>query len=155
MDTYFETAPPRRVAPSDDRGTWLPARLAGAALCLGVALIHVIDQGGFPGSKDPGYIAAGYYLLELAAVVAAVVLVRRSARNGWLLALAVAAGPLLGFVLTRGPGLPSATEDRGNWSEPIGVASLVVEAVLLLLCLYARAPRPAGSRDQAPAATRT
>lgn len=28
-------------------------RLAGAVLCLAVAVIHVIDQGGFPGSKTP------------------------------------------------------------------------------------------------------
>jgi hypothetical protein len=137
MDTYFDTAPsPLRVDPAARFAWTLPARLAGAALCLGVAAIHVVDQGGFPGSKSPGYIGVGYYLLELAAVVAAVVLARRSARTGWVLSMAVAAAPLLGYVLTRGPGLPSATDDRGNWTEPVGLISLAVEALLLALSAY-------------------
>ena len=59
----------------------------------------------------------------------------RNRLGTWLVAAAVGAGPVLGYVLTRGPGLPDATDDRGNWGEPLGVASLVVEAILILLAL--------------------
>jgi hypothetical protein len=45
----------------------------------------------------------------------------------------VAAGPILGYVLSRGPGLPNYGDDIGNWTEPLGVLSLVVEGVLLIL----------------------
>ncbi len=38
-------------------------------------------------------------------------------------------------MLSRGPGLPSYTDDKGNWTEAIGVLSLVVEGVLLMLVL--------------------
>jgi len=115
----------------------LPARLSGVALCLAVAVIHIKDQGGFPGGKEPTYVGFGYYLLEIGAVVAAVLLLSAAYRKGWILSLGVAAGPLIGYVLSRGPGMPLYTDDRGNWSEPIGVLSLVVEGGLLLLAVAA------------------
>lgn len=124
----------------------LPARLAGVALSLGVAVIHVMDQGGFPGDKEPRYVGIGYYLIELAALAVAVLLLlpgsgRELLRTGWVLAVGVAIGPLLGYVLSRGPGLPDYTDDKGVWFEPIGVISLVLEAVLALLALSALAGR--------------
>lgn len=109
------------------------ARISGALLCVAVSVIHVIDQGGFPGSKTPGYVGAGYYVLEVVGVVAAALLLTGRVRPGWLLAVGVAAGPMIGFILSRGPGLPYYTDDIGNWVEPLGVISLVVEAVLLVL----------------------
>ncbi|MEP6462123.1 MAG: hypothetical protein ABJC62_01615 [Frankiaceae bacterium] len=115
-------------------------RLLGAALALAIAYIHIKDQGGFPGNKAPRYVGMGYYLLELAALAVAVALlagVGRHTVQAWLVAVGVAAGPLIGYTLSRGPGLPGYTDDRGNWSEPIGVASVVVEALLLLLAAAA------------------
>jgi hypothetical protein len=107
----------------------------GALLALGIAYIHVVDQGGFPGDKSPTYIAIGYYLLEATGLFTAVALVatRTHLRNVWALAFGVALGPLLGFVVSRGPGLPLYTEDRGNWTEPLGVVSVIVEGALLIL----------------------
>jgi len=125
----------------------LPARLAAAGLCIAVALIHIKDQGGFPGNKQPTYVGIGYYLLELAAIAAAFLLVSKVSRKGWWLAIAVALGPLVGYVLSRGPGLPLYMDDRGNWTETIGLVSLVVEGVLLLLSLAAA--RRAASLDRA------
>lgn len=74
-----------------------------------------------------------YYALEAAGVVAAALLLTRHPRSGWLLALGVAVGPIVGYVLSRGPGLPNYTDDVGNWTEPLGVVSLIVEGVLFLL----------------------
>src|SRR5919202_3240860 len=95
----------------------VPARLTGAALAIAVALVHVIDQGGFPGDKDPAYVGKGYYLLELAGVLvaAALVLARtvRLARPAWWGAALVALGPLAGYIASRGPGLPDYTDDKG------------------------------------------
>jgi hypothetical protein len=111
----------------------LVVRVVGLVGCLAVAAIHVIDQGGLPGSKGPDYVQILYYLLEVACLVAAALLLDRFARLGWFLSLGVAAGPILGYVLSRGPGLPDYTDDIGNWAEPLGVISLVVEGILLIL----------------------
>ena len=111
---------------------WGP-RLAAAALCLAVAAIHVIDQGGFPGSKTPAYVADLYYVLEIAGVMAAAALIAGAGRGGWFLSIGVAAGPFLGYVLSRGPGLPGYTDDVGNWTEPLGLVSLFAEAALFVL----------------------
>jgi hypothetical protein len=114
--------------------TGLPVRLLGAALALGIAWIHVVDQGGFPGDKTPHYVGVGYYLLELTGLLVALALVAGIGRvRTWLLAAGVAFGPIVGYVLSRGPGLPGYTDDRGNWTEPIGVWSLVLEGALLVL----------------------
>jgi hypothetical protein len=124
------------------------SRLLGAALALGVAYIHVKDQGGIPGDKGPGYIAIGYWMLEIVGVFAAVALLmgsRRHVSKAWFLAIGVAAGPIVGYVLSRGPGLPNYTDDKGVWSEQLGVISLVVEGALLLIAatMWARSRREA------------
>ncbi|WP_063770073.1 hypothetical protein [Streptacidiphilus melanogenes] len=122
----------------NDRSTaqsWV--RAWAAVLCLAVAWIHVQDQGGFPGSKTPDYVGVGYYLLEAAGILSAVVLASRSDLGEralvWLTAAGVALGPLLGYVLSRGPGLPGYDDDRGNWTEPLGLVSIAVEVLLLVL----------------------
>ncbi|WP_236654813.1 hypothetical protein [Streptacidiphilus anmyonensis] len=122
----------------NDRSTaqsWV--RAWTAVLCLAVAWIHVQDQGGFPGDKTPGYVGVGYYLLEAAGILSAVVLASRSDLGEralvWVTAAGVAIGPLLGYVLSRGPGLPDYDDDRGNWTEPLGLVSIAVEVLLLVL----------------------
>ncbi|GAA3071967.1 hypothetical protein [Streptomyces glomeratus] len=112
--------------------TWL-ARWAAALLCLAVAAIHVVDQGGITATRGPHYIGVAYHVLEIAAVVAAVLLLLDLVRPGSLLAVGVAVGPLLGYILSRGPGLPDYREDVGNWTETLGLVSLAVEGALLLL----------------------
>ena len=118
------------------------ARLVAAALAVAVAWIHIQDQGGFPGDKMPRYVGYGYYLLEGAALLVAVSLLalapnKRAVSIVWASAVGVAAGPLLGYVLSRGAGLPDYTDDIGNWTEPLGMTSLAVETALLALSVAA------------------
>lgn len=133
------TAPPR--AQRATIALALPARLTGAALALAVTLVHVVDQGGFPGDKGPAYVGLGYYLLELAGLVVAVGLVLarrvRPARAAWGAAALVALGPLAGYVASRGPGLPDYADDKGAWIEPLGLVGIAVELLLLVLALAA------------------
>lgn len=111
-------------------------RPIGALLAISVAIIHVVDQGGIPGSKDPSYIGYLYWILEIAAVICAVLLLIPAVSGaGWVLALGVAAGPIVAYVLSRSTGLPNYTDDKGNWGETIGVISLIVEGLLLLFAI--------------------
>lgn len=127
----------------------LDGRLATAGLCLAVAMIHVTDQGGFKEMADPTWLGVGYRALEIGGVVVAL-LVLGDVLAPSLTALAilgVGAGPLVGFVLTRTVGLPQDSGDKGNWSEPLGIMSLVVETTLILVALT----RLAGSTEPAAA----
>ncbi|HEY3894900.1 MAG TPA: hypothetical protein VGL88_05975 [Pseudonocardiaceae bacterium] len=127
------------VATSRKVIAWI-VQLIGAVGCLAVTVIHVMDQGGLPGSKTPEYVQIGYYVLEIAGILAAMLLLLNWAKTGWFLSLGVAAGPIIGYVLSRGPGLPDYTDDIGNWTEPLGVISLVLEGVLFIMgmsCLLA------------------
>jgi hypothetical protein len=125
--------PQAATGPGLAGGSSLVARLGGVVGCLAVVAIHVIDQGGVPGTKGPEYVQFMYYALEAAGVVSAALLLTNQARLGWLLSLGVAAGPIVGYVLSRGPGLPDYTDDIGNWTEPLGVTSLLVEGILLII----------------------
>ena len=49
-------------------------------------------------------------------------------RLDFLAAAGLSAAVFAGFVVNRTIGMPSATEDIGNWMEPLGLLSLVVEA---------------------------
>ncbi len=41
----------------------------------------------------------------------------------------------MGYVLSRGPGLPDYTDDRGNWGEPLGVVNLIVAGLLAFVAV--------------------
>ncbi|MEU8694157.1 hypothetical protein [Streptomyces sp. NPDC048665] len=111
------------------------AAIGAALLCAAVALIHVKDQGGFPGDKTPGYVGIGYYLLEAVGVLVAAALLVRPSRPAWFAAAGIGLGPLAGFVLSRGPGLPEYSDDVGNWTEPLALLSVGVEAALVALAI--------------------
>jgi hypothetical protein len=113
--------------------THVTSAVTAAALLFAISYIHLADQGFLAFDKDPSYLLAAYLLVEIAAPVVGIALLRRPSMASWLFAAGCAAGPVVGFVLTRTTGLPGATDDIGNWSEPLGVASLIVEGALLLI----------------------
>jgi hypothetical protein len=112
-------------------------RILGALLCIAVAAIHVIDQGGMPGTQTPGYVQGLYYALEAGGALTGLVLLVPWFPVRWVLALSVAVGPMAGYILSRGPGLPDYTDDIGNWAQPLGVISLIVETALLITAVTA------------------
>lgn len=111
------------------------AKALGALLAVAISVIHVSDQGGLTALKDPSYLGYGYWTLEAAGVICAVLLFTRSRTVGWLLALSIAAGPLIGITVSRSVGLPDATDDIGNWFEPLGMLAMAVETFLLVLSI--------------------
>ena len=108
----------------------------------GVALIHLLDSlGKFQETPYMGWMYVG---LMLACLAAAAALVHANLREAWLATLALPVSAIVGFILTRTVGLPQATADIGNWSEPLGLAALFVESALVAVAAYALvALRPA------------
>ncbi|WP_426573748.1 hypothetical protein [Aquihabitans sp. McL0605] len=107
------------------------ARGAGVVGLGAIALIHLLDLQGKL-SETP-YLGIAYIGLIVGCVIAAGMLVRGDVRRGWLLGGGLAAATLVGYAVNRTLGMPSATDDIGNWLEPLGLASVFVEACVALL----------------------
>ena len=107
------------------------ARAIAVVGLAGVALIHVLDA---PGTfQDAAYKGWLYVALIAGCLVTAAALVRGGDRRAWLAAILLPAGAMLGYVASRTVGLPAGADDIGNWSEPLGIASLFVEGTLVAL----------------------
>jgi len=107
---------------------------AAIALILVTGAIHFIDA---PGSfGDATYKGLLFVANGIAAIVAAVGIYRGERIWGWGLGLVVAAGALIGYVISRTVGLPGIAPDV--WLEPLGILSLLVEAAFVVLFVQSR-----------------
>jgi len=99
-----------------------------------IALVHVLD---LQGKLDElPYVGAMFIGLIVACLLVAEALIRTDQRLAWLAAGVLAAGTMLGYTVSRTTGLPGDHDsDVGNWLEPLGLASLVVEGIVVLLAL--------------------
>ncbi|WP_460628329.1 hypothetical protein [Intrasporangium mesophilum] len=106
-----------------------------ATMCLlGMALIHLLD---LPDKlEEVPYIGALFIGLIVAALVLAEALIRTDDVRVWIAAGALAAATILGYTLSRSIGLPGEEgAEIGNWTEGLGIASLLIEAALVLLAV--------------------
>ena len=113
------------------------ARSAAVVGLAGIGVIHLIDSiGKF---QETPYMGWMYIGLILGCLGAGAALVRWHAREAWYLAIALPASAIVGYVLTRTTGLPQAKDDIGNWTEPLGLAALFTEGVVIAIAGYALA----------------
>src|SRR3954471_10726318 len=112
------------------------ARVLGAMGLLGIALIHLLDVvGKFAETPYLGWMYVGAIAASIG--LAAWLVVRGSSRLAWAATGGLALAILIGFVLSRTTGLPNATDDIGNWTEGLGMASMFVEGGVVLLSAWA------------------
>jgi hypothetical protein len=126
---------PAKFLLSDDTQANVPLLVVGASLALAIAVIHVQDQGGLPGSQSPMWLKYGYYMVEISSTISAGLIIRGKTL-GWLLGLASSVGPMTGYVLSRTMGLPGDSGDVGNWGYLLGTVSLIVEGSFIVLALF-------------------
>jgi hypothetical protein len=101
----------------------------------GIALIHLLD---LPDKlEEAPYMGVLFIALIIASLALAWMLTVRDNRIVWLAAGGLAASVIVGYTITRTVGLPGAMDDIGNWLEPLGMASLFVEAIVVLTALSA------------------
>ena len=111
-------------------------RLVGSLLAFAIAAVHVADQGGMTSLASPAWIGWGYRLIEVGAVLTALMLlVARPPWLGWAAGVLLGVGPFIAYVTSRTVGLPGDSEDVGNWGYWVGTVSLVVEAALVVLSI--------------------
>ncbi|MFN8179252.1 MAG: hypothetical protein U0167_15075 [bacterium] len=109
--------------------------LAIAAI-LATGLIHVVEaRDAFGDATYKGLLFVGN---GGAALVAAVGIYRDQQVLGWMLALLVAGGAVLAYVASRTIGLPGLPAEPDAWLEPMGVASLLCEALVVFLFAVTR-----------------
>jgi hypothetical protein len=121
------------------------ARAAAVTGLLGMALIHLLDlQSKF---EETPYLGVCYLALIVGSLACAGALVHRDSERTWLAAGALAVGAIVAFAVSRTTGLPLATDDIGNWLEPLGLAALFVEGITAAVCTYALADGVAMARQ--------
>jgi hypothetical protein len=121
------------------------ARAAAIAGLGAIAAIHLVD---LPGKLDETpYMAWMYVVLIASCVLLAAALWRGSEDRAWAAAGTLALEVIVGYVLSRATGLLQASDDIGNWTEPLGLASLFAEGAVVALAAAVlaerRAPVPA------------
>ena len=107
-------------------------RLAAIVLIVVVGLSHLI--GAPQHYRVAPYIGVGFVANFIGALVAAVG-IYRDVMWGWLLGALVAGGALIMYVVSRSIGLPGFEHAVGRWSGPLGILSLVVEALFITIFL--------------------
>ena len=121
-----------------------PLMLTGVVLILLVGLIHLIDA---PDSMTESTTKGlSFYANFVGAIVAALgIFLYRT--WGWALGILVAAGAFIGYIVSRTVGIFGIPPDV--WMEPIGIASLVVEALFIVVALRALTGSRQGSPERA------
>ncbi len=121
-------------------------RLVAIAGLAGIALIHVLES---PDAfAETTYLGILFVCAIVAALGIAATLTRTSDSRAWWAAGGLAALILLCYVLSRTSGLPDATLDVGEWTEPLGLASMVAEGLVVFVSggvLATRARQPIDS----------
>ena len=107
----------------------MSTQLQTAVGLAGVAVIHAVD--GVGKWSEVRYMFWMYMALIAASLVTAGAVLLSRSRLALLSAAGLAASAALGYVLSRTTGLPNATGDVGNWTEPLGLASLFVEGSVI------------------------
>jgi hypothetical protein len=124
------------------RGITVPhaaVHVVGAMLALGIAAVHVADQGGVTALTSPDWIGWGYRLIEVGGVATALVLLlsplapQALAWAGWAAGALLGTGPFVAYLLSRSVGIPGDHGDVGNWGYWVGTVALFIEAALVVL----------------------
>jgi hypothetical protein len=109
-----------------------PAVRASAAIGLiSIGIIHALEiQGQLSGAV---WLAVGFSMLAVVAPIVGLWLLTRPSLGAWLVSGLTSAAALAGYILTRSIPVPGDTADVGNWLEPLGLAAIIAEGVVVIL----------------------
>ena len=131
-------SPPRTAAPPNTAASYRPApgddpamRAVAAIGLITVGIIHALE---IPGSlTGPAWLTVGFCLLAVAAPVAGLWLLAQPSAAAWGFGGLMCVAAESGYILTRSVPMPGDVGDVGNWLEPLGVASLITQGVVIIL----------------------
>lgn len=109
------------------------ARVLAGVLLLADAGIHayeVIDA-------DVPFLVVGFLATAVGTAAGALLLLTRAPRLGWVVGGLTALLTTIGYVVTRATPVPTDEDDYGNWLEPLGICSLVIQGVVVGMAVVA------------------
>jgi len=126
-------------SPADQLPTEHLARAVGVIALAAVAVIHVLD---LPSTLTATpLIGYGYFILIIAALACAAMLMVVPQQLVWVLADLIAVGAIFAYVFSRTTGLPTDHLDVGNWNCALGIAAVSTETLIMLLAVWRMQPR--------------
>jgi hypothetical protein len=128
-ETTITTHTTRSPALADD-----PAVRAVTVIGLiAVGIVHALE---IPGQVSGAvWLTIGFCLIAVVAPAAGLWLLIRPSLLAWELAGLVSGLAAAGYVLTRSVPVPGDAGDVGNWLEPLGVAALITEGVIVIIAV--------------------
>jgi hypothetical protein len=106
----------------------------GIVLITIIGVIHLILM---RGEYDEAHYMGMLFAANFVGAIIAAVGIYRGSLWGWILGLFVAAGSLVGYILSRTVGMPGMEVEA--WLDPYGMLSLLLEVVFIAL-LIQKAP---------------
>jgi hypothetical protein len=83
------------------------------------------------------WLTVGFCLLAAIAPLAGLWLLAQPTTLSWAFCGLVSLLAALGYILTRSVAVPGDPGDKGNWLEPLGLASLIVEWFVVIIVAFA------------------
>lgn len=102
----------------------------GIVLIIVTGIVHFIEA---PEYFEEAACMGALFVLNGIGSIAAAYGIYKNQNWGWILGSLIAAGSIIGYVLSRTVGLPNVAVKE--WFEFIGILSLVVEALFCLLAV--------------------
>ncbi|MBV9336831.1 MAG: hypothetical protein JO243_13180 [Solirubrobacterales bacterium] len=84
--------------------------------------------------REAPYAGALFIALSAAALASALLLMAVEHELVWTGAAALCLAAVLGYVLSRSVGLPSMSDDIGDWFNPLGIAAVACETGAVIIC---------------------
>ncbi|MBP0457130.1 hypothetical protein [Streptomyces montanisoli] len=96
----------------------------------GIHAYEVIDA-------DVPFLVGGFIATAVGAVAGAYLLLTSGPRLGWVLGGLTTLLTSIGYIVTRATPVPTDEDDYGNWLEPLGLTSLILQIVVVALAVWA------------------
>lgn len=109
------------------------ARVVAGVLLLVDAGIHayeVVDA-------DVPFLVGGFIATAVGTAAGALLLLTRGPRLGWVVGGLTALLTTIGYIVTRATPVPTDEDDYGNWLEPLGICSLVIQGIVIVMAVVA------------------
>ena len=100
--------------------------------------------------REAPYAGALFIALSVAALATAILLSATDHELVWLAGVTISLGALVAYFISRSVGLPSMSDDIGDWANPLGLAAVACETLTLVCWIGRSAASPRATATALP-----